>query len=123
MTDFDRYICGGYRLVKRVPRGDGLTDLLPDNIITLSNCFAETAPDDWALDGYNYDDEERAAEALKFGIPAAAVPELVTLMSRESGALHSNAFPTLSVAREFYRSCGKGADVALVGIGLHPTLI
>lgn len=65
MTNYSEYLYSGYFLVKRIPRPDNLSNLLPDSIITVSNCFAETAPDEWCLEGYNYEDEERAEEASK----------------------------------------------------------
>jgi hypothetical protein len=118
----DDYIAGGYFLVKRIARPKDLGEPLPDTILTLSNCFTETAPDDWALDGYNYEDDERASEGLKFGIPAHVIPELVKLMSRESGTLSSNSFPNLAVGTEFYSHCSTNPEIALVGIGLHRSL-
>lgn len=96
---------------------------MPASIMTLSSCFHETGPGDWALDGYNYADAERADEAAKFGIPAAVVPELVRLFSREQNSFATNAFVSLSIAKTFYRACENRETVALVGIGLHPSLL
>ena len=123
MTDPDAYICGGYYLVRRIPRPPDVSELISDTLLTLSNCFTDVAPGDWAVQGYNYDDEDRAEEAAKFGIPASAVPQLVALMSRERGTQHSNAFPTLSVAQAFYRPCTNKEYISLVGIGLDPMLL
>jgi len=123
MADPDAYICGGYYLVKRIVRPRGVSELIPDTLLTLSNCFTDVAPGDWAVQGYNYDEAARAEEAAKFGILASAVPQLVALMSRELGTQHSNAFPTLSVAQSFYGSCGNKEGVWLLGIGLDPSLL
>jgi hypothetical protein len=120
--NFDDYIGGGYFLVKLVPRPPELGEPLPQTILTLSNCFTEIAPDDWTVGGYKYEDSERASEAKKFGIPAEVVPELVKLMTQETGTLLPRAFPNLSVGMEFYRCCAAKLEFALVGIGLHRSL-
>jgi len=123
-VDLSGFICGGYFLSKRIPRPRDVSDPVPDSIITVSECFTDIAPNIWADQGYNYDDKERAAEALKFGIPSAAVPALVNLFTRAVEAHHlHNAFPTLSVAQEFYRHCPDKKLVALLGIGLEPSLV
>ncbi len=123
MTDPNAYICGGYFLVKRIPRPKDISDLIPETILTLSECFTDIAPDIWAFEGYNVDDEERSEEALKFGITGPAVREMVSLLTHENGALPANAFPHLSVAQEFYRHSAPEADIALLGIGLEPSLM
>src|SRR5258708_19323188 len=123
MTDPNAYICGGYFLVKRIPRPKDISDLIPETILTLSESFSDIAPDIWAFEGYNVDDEERSEEALKFGITGPAVREMVSLLTHENGALPANAFPHLSVAQEFYRHSAPEADIALLGIGLEPSLM
>jgi hypothetical protein len=120
--NFDDYIEGGYFLVRLISRPPEFGEPLPQTILTLSNCFTEIAPDDWTLEGYKYEDSERASEAKKFGIPADVVPKLVKLMTQESGTLLPNAFPSLTVGMEFYRCCATDPEVALVGIGLHHSL-
>lgn len=120
-VNFDDYIAGGYFLVKLIARPQELGETLPQTILTLSNCFTDIAPDDWTVEGYKYEDIERASEAKKFGIPASVVPQLVKLMTQESGTFLPNAFPCLSVGEEFHRYSAKD-EIALVGIGLHRSL-
>jgi hypothetical protein len=123
-TDLQRFISGGYFLTKRVSRPPFLTNLAPDPLISLSHCFADIAPEAWADKSYNYEDEERAAEARKFTIPAAAVPALVEDFTRAVEPRHiSDMFPTLAIAQEFYRNCTDRTTIALVGIGLEPSLL
>lgn len=119
----DDFICGGYFLVKPIARPKDISEHLPATLLTLSNCFTEIAPDDWAISGYDYDDAERATEAAEFGIPADAVPRLVRLLSEKIGSQHSNAFPSLPVAEAFYRECTDKRQVVLLGIGLNRTLL
>jgi hypothetical protein len=122
--DANAFISGGFFLTMPVGRPQFLTTLVPDLILTLSNCFAEIAPDDWADEGYNYEDQERIEEALKFGIPASAVPSLVAQFTQAVRSNHlTNFFPSLSLAQEFYHHCTNKERVALIGIGLEPSLI
>lgn len=122
--DVSNYISGGYFLTKLIPRPDGISDLIPSTIVTLSNCFTQIAPDDWADSGYNYDAEERNAEAKKFGIDASVVPELVDHFTQAVAEHHiTTAFPCLAVAREFYQLCEDKSSAVLVGIGLHRSLL
>ena len=122
-ADLSAFISGGYFLTKRIRRPSYVTDPMSDSIITLSWCLTEMAPDSWADKCYNHSDEERAAEALKFGIPSDAVPNLVDQFTRAIEPMHlTNFFPTLSVAREFFRRC-TDKTVALLGIGLEPSLL
>jgi hypothetical protein len=123
-TELDDYICGGYFLTTRITRPPFLSNLVPDSVVTLSTCFTDIAPDTWADADYKYDDEERVQAALKFGIPASAVPELVTMFTQAVMPQHlTNAFPNLSIAQDFYRSCADKALVVLVGLGLERSLV
>lgn len=122
-TDPTAFISGGYFLTKRVSRPQYVTDFAPDSIVTLLECFTEIAPDSWADKAYNYEDEERAAEAFKFGIPRDDVPKPVDEFTKAVESNHiTNFFPTLSIAQEFYRCCTEEA-VVLVGIGLDASLM
>lgn len=122
--DLDAYICGGYFLTKRISRPSAMSKLVPDWVTTVSECFTDVAPDTWADREYKYADEERAAEAFKFGIPTAAVPALVDMFTQAVRPEHlTNAFPNLSVAQTFYRHCPDKNLVVLVGIGLERSLV
>jgi hypothetical protein len=122
--DLTRYICGGYFLTKRASRPECISKLVPDSILTVSSCFTDVAPEEWADGAYDYDEKERAAEALKFGIAASAIPTLVNLFTAEIAAHHhiTTAFPSLLVAQEFYQ-CADRAATALLGIGLERSLL
>ena len=122
--DLNDYISGGYFLVKLMARPEGVSELVPDIVLTLSTCFTDVAPDEWADSAYNYTDEEQAEEALKFGIPSSAVPMLVAQFTREIARHHiTTAFPTLSTAQDFYRASNDKTSTALIGIGLHHSLL
>jgi hypothetical protein len=123
-AELDDYISGGYFLVTRINRPPDVSNLVPDSVVTLSNCFTDIAPDTWADADYRYDDEERVQAALKFGIPASAVPELVSMFTQAVRPQHlTNAFPSLFVAQNFYRCCTDKGLVVLVGLGLERSLV
>jgi hypothetical protein len=117
------FISGGYFLVKQIARPKDVTEILPTTLLTLSNCFTDIAPDDWANVGYNYNDGERVAEAAKFGISANSVPRLIRLLGEGIGSQHSNAFLSLPLAEVSYRECVDKREIALLGIGLDPMLV
>lgn len=122
-NDPTAFISGGYFLTKRVARPQDVTDFAPDSIVTLSNCFTEIAPGTWADKAYNYEDNDRAAEASKFGIPRDDVPNLVDEFTKAVESNHiTNLFPTLTIAEEFYRCCADEA-VVLLGIGLDASRV
>src|SRR5258708_3566355 len=106
------FLSGGYFVTKRIGRPQSISDLVPDSILTLSTCFTDVAPDVWTDKEYEYDDEGRIAEALKFGIPREAVPTIVGQFTKAVESNHiANFFPTLASAEEFFRHC---ADEAVV---------
>src|SRR5438034_8566282 len=82
--EVSEFISGGYYVVKPVSRPEVFSTLLPRNILTLSSCIAEIAPDFWAVEGYKYTEEKRTAEAFKFGIPASLVPEMTKWVTAET---------------------------------------
>ena len=118
------YISGGYFITKPVQRPDGPFSQLPETFLTASDCFAEIAPDLWAVDWESYPQTDVAEEAGKFGIPAHLATELVQWVSaRMVGGLHPNAFLTLAMAREFVQRFVVDNAVCIIGIGLHTSLL
>jgi hypothetical protein len=117
------YISGGYFLVQRTPLPKNISELLPDKVLTVSDCFARVAPGLWAVDWENRSDKDRANEAAPFGIPAQALPELVKWFSAEMGSDHPNAFSSVVLAREFYRRFVTADQPLIIGIGLQKTLL
>lgn len=118
------FICGGYFLTKRVTRPAYVSNLMPESLVTLSNCFTDISPDTWADAAYKYTDQERAEEAAKFGISLGVVPGLVKIFTDAIGDKHlTYAFPNLCTGREFYRHCADKEVAVLLGIGLERSLL
>jgi hypothetical protein len=118
------HISGGYFISKPIRRPNGAFSLLPEAFLTASACFADIAPDLWAVDWESYPKKEVAEEAAKFGIPAHLTGELVQWVSAQMvGGLHPNAFLTLLIAREFVQRFVTDNGVQILGIGLHTSLL
>lgn len=118
------HISGGYFISKLIQRPKGAFWLLPETFLTASDCFADIAPDLWAVDWESYTPTEVAEEAAKFGIPAHLTGELVEWVSAQMvGGLHPNAFLSLPMAREFVRRFVVENGVQIIGIGLHTSLL
>jgi hypothetical protein len=121
-VDMNDYIAGGFFVVPRIPRPTDTSDLLLQNILTLSNCLTAVVPDTWAVDlGYPAD-EDRADGAAQLSIPPTVIPDLVKWVTAEIGPDRPSAFRSVNVAREFYRRFITQADVLVIGIGLHRSL-
>ncbi len=122
--DMSSHISGGYYLTKLIPRPDAISDLVPGTLLTLSSCFTDIAPDTWADAAYEHMEQQRFAEASKFGIDSRAVPRLVDRFTKTVAKHHiTTAFPDLTIAREFYQHCQNRSAVILVGIGLDRSLL
>jgi hypothetical protein len=118
------YISGGYFISKPIQRPSGPFSLLPEAFLTASDCFADIAPDLWAVDWESYAPKEVVEEAAKFGIPAHLTAELVQWVSAHMvGGLHPNAFLSLPMTREFVRRFVADNGVQIIGIGLHTSLL
>src|SRR2546423_455684 len=90
------YISGGYFISKPIRRPSGPFSLLPEAFLTASDCFADIAPDLWAVGWESYAPKEVVEEAAKFGIPPHLTSELVQWVSGQMvGGLHPNPFLSL----------------------------
>lgn len=104
------FIAGGYFIIKSAPReAHHSPDLLPQRLISLSNCICPSVHVYWAW---------REQEALDFGIPKS---KLAATHREISGFDYPNVFLTLDVAQAFINEFLSDArHLHLIGIGLHP---
>src|SRR5438046_10328639 len=109
------FISGAYYVVKPVSRPEVFSTLLPRNILTLSSCIAEIAPDFWAVEGYKYTEEKRTAEAFKFGIPASLVPEMTKSVTAETHYWQPIRLSSAIATQESRRRCITDPDRAVAG--------
>lgn len=60
------YVSGGYYVVKSIPRPSDLSDILPNNLLTMSKCFAPLVRDVIQLQWDKYENvSESIAEEAK----------------------------------------------------------
>jgi hypothetical protein len=73
----NEYVSGGYYVIKAIPRPSGVSEVLPDTLLTLSNCFTTVLTDIVQLqwDKFESVSEAIAEEASEFGIPEAKIPD------------------------------------------------
>jgi hypothetical protein len=117
-------ILGGFYLTRLVSRPECMSaDLLPERILTVSDCITDLVPSVWAVSWATVTQAQRIDEASRVGIPESLVPEVVSWTTRalEAGRFGwPNVFPSLEAAREF-RTLFLAPDSGymVVSIGLH----
>lgn len=114
-VELNDYIAGGYFVVKYSYDGFWKSELMPERVISLSECIGETLDIVW---GWNLEKYEH--QAVEFGISAnmmAAFREWCG--GKEPGALYS-----LDIAREFIAEfLTDTSDVVLVGIAMNKDMV
>lgn len=69
-----RLISGGFYITRLLRKPQGLGEVLPDSLITLSPCLAEFLPDAWASSWASHSDSDRVAAVQKLGLAPDALP-------------------------------------------------
>src|SRR5579872_419279 len=118
------YISGGYYALKAIPRPAGVSEILPDRLLTMSNCFTTVLTDIIRLQWDEYDivREAIAEEASDFGIPESRIPELVSwakVQHNSNYVVYSDVSPALQLLERFITD----RATHVVGIGLHQSLL
>lgn len=118
------YVSGGYYLVKTIPRPGGVSDVLPDTLLTLSNCFTTilTYIVQLQWDKFENVSEAIAEEAREFAIPETKIQDLVSwakAQHNENYHVYSDVGPALELHDRFITD----RTTHVVGIGLHRSLL
>jgi hypothetical protein len=114
------YVSGGYYVLKLIPRPTGVSEILPNHLLTLSNCFTTVPTDIIQLQWDEYDKmrEAIAEEATEFGIPKTQIAELVRwakAQPNDNYLVYSNIAPALELINRFVKDSATRA----VGIALR----
>jgi hypothetical protein len=120
----NEYVSGVYYLVKLIPRPANLSEILPDYLLTLSNCFTTVLTDIIQLQWDDYDKvkEAIAEEATVFGIPETQIAELVRwakTQHNDNYLVYSDVAPALDLLNRFVAD----SKARVVGIALHQSLL
>jgi hypothetical protein len=117
------YVSGGYYVVKAIPRPSDLSDILPSNLLTMSNCFTSVVCDIIQLQWDNYENvkEAIANEAKEFAIPQSQIPELVTWAKAQHNTNY-HVFTEVEAALELRGRFVTDTSAHVIGIGLHKSL-
>jgi hypothetical protein len=114
------FICGGYFLTKRGPRGaEAVTR--PGKFVTISSRTGfYFFPDSWALSWVNESETTRVAIAAALDIPPSALPSLIPQVTDvfEKLFFWPNAIPSVDAARQLLQLVPRSPDWLLVGFAV-----
>jgi hypothetical protein len=118
------YICGGYYLLKLIPRPKRVSEILPDHLLTVSNCFTAVLTDIIQLqwDEYEKVKDAIAEEATEFGIPESQIANLVLWAKTQRNnnyLVYTDVAPALELLGRFITD----PTARVVGIALHLSLL
>jgi hypothetical protein len=118
------YVSGGYYVVKGIPRPNDLSHILPEKLLTMSNCFTKVVCGIIQLQWDNYENvrEAIADEAKEFGIPEGQISELVK-WARAQHNTNYNVYSEVEPALELRRRFITDPSAHVIGIGLHTCLL
>lgn len=115
--------CGGYYIMRTAPRAEHMSaELLPDNVLSISECICGFVSADWAVEWVHTRREERAVAARTLGLDTNAFGRACAWATQalENGDFGwPNVFPTLETAHWFRSEFfPESTAIKLVGIGL-----
>lgn len=116
----DQYILGGYFIVKAASRSACMNPLLlPEKIITVSDCICDILPGTWALPWVTGHSEEEERKMNFFKDDYEPLKNWLTDAYEKSIYGWQGEFMSLDAAREFCtRFIESKEDIYLLGIGL-----
>jgi hypothetical protein len=120
--DLQDYYSGGYFITKYIKRPEVFPKLLPENIVSLSNCICDFFPDAWAYTWTHSSEKQIAENAEKFGIDKSEIKEVIdyiTSISQDDLGIW-NVYNKIDTAVKLRNKFLKKADkLAILGAGLH----
>jgi hypothetical protein len=114
-------IAAGFLLVKLVPRPEWLSrELLPDEIVSASNCICPQFPGSYAIRWSSDSDETRASRLDEIGLAPARRDEAMDWATDEFEKAFGwpGVFLTLEAARDALARFLPDSDLVVIGIGL-----
>ena len=123
-TDMKDYVSGGYYVVKAIRRPEGVSEILPDTLITISDCFTSVISDIIQLQWDKYEEvvEAIGEEAAAFGISQDQLPELIHWAKAQNNTNYV-VYEDVRSPVELLSRFIKDTSAHVVGIGLHSSLL
>ncbi len=119
--DLNDYVAAGYFITKYSTEGFWKSPLMPERVISLSNCIGKTVMVYW-----DWDVEMHREEILDFGIPIekfSAFQKWSARADTEKGVVYPNVFHHLEDARQFITDFVPAQDdLFLIGAALPKAL-
>ena len=117
--DLSEYVAGGYFVVKYSDHGFEPSELLPQRLISISNCIGRKLEIYWG-----WDTNQNRQDILDFGIPEEKFSAFETWSTSASNIGFPGVFYTLDAAREFIATfLATVQDIVLIGIGLPNEMV
>lgn len=126
--DLGDYVSGGYILCRPAARDERMNaSLLPDQIVTVSDCIVEVAPNVWSIAWAQVSEAERARRGGQFGLAGSALSDFITWCTEafDAGLLGwPHVIFDLDVARGLRERLRTGAEAPrILGIALPRDLV
>ncbi|HNY26122.1 MAG TPA: hypothetical protein PLA90_00965 [Candidatus Sumerlaeota bacterium] len=124
--ELDGYLSGGYFLTRPVDRQSWQSaQILPDRILSFSQCLFPRLPAPWMFDWMLKDEQEAFRQAADSGISpkGTLAARKWTTRHYDADMAHSGLFYRLETARDFVREfLSHNPDWTICGLGLHSSL-
>ncbi len=126
--ELDGYLSGGYFLTRPMDRQSWQSEqILPDRILSFSNCLAPHLPEPWMFDWMLKDEQEAFRQAADSGISpegTLAARKWTTRHYYSEDVAHSGLFYQLETARDFAREfLSDNPKLEIFALGLHRSLV
>jgi hypothetical protein len=123
LIELSDYMLGGVFVTRPVLRPDySHSDLLPDNIVSLSSCICQFFPATWSIEWTSDDYESRAKSASVFGITEDKLKptiEAITGLFADSFGWESVIYSREAANRIVKEFLPTDIDFQIIGAALH----
>src|SRR3954447_12624149 len=116
-------VSAGFYVARLSSRAEYMSaELIPDKVLSASNCICEFFPNAWAIEWTSEKLGERLKQASAFGVSAIDLPKVVRWATESFSTAFGwpNAFYTLEAAQEAReRFLPHDSEIVIFGLGLH----
>lgn len=120
------FISAGFFVTRSARRPDHVNQfLLPDQLVSLSSCFAQFLPDTWCIEWTNDSDADRRRGAEFFDLTEDQLFDLIATVTPEFGQKFGwpNVIWELEFARSLAATYLRSPDTRILELGLHEDFV